>query len=138
MKTKPPIPERKTIPVSCNKDCAAGCPLLAHVEDGKIVKITDNPNGTPYMKGCSKGFQAMKAAYAPDRLLKPLIRTGLRGSGDYKEVSWDEALDYVAAGNMAKSRWERNGSSGRSKHSYVDKANRTMYGISDTLGTGGG
>ena len=40
----------------------------------------------------------MKAAYAPDRLLKPLIRTGLRGSGDYKEVSWDEALDYVAAG----------------------------------------
>jgi anaerobic dimethyl sulfoxide reductase subunit A len=98
MKTKPSLPERKTIPVSCNKDCAAGCPLLAHVEDGKIIKITDNPNGTPYMKGCSKGFQAMKAAYAPDRLLIPLIRTGLRGSGDYKEVSWDEALDYVAAG----------------------------------------
>ena len=37
---KPSIPE--TIPVSCNKDCAAGCPLLAHVEDGRIVKITNN------------------------------------------------------------------------------------------------
>ena len=98
MKTKPSIPERRTIPVSCNKDCGAGCPLLAHVEDGKIIKITDNPSGTPYMKGCSKGFQAMKAAYAPNRLLKPLIRTGSRGSGEYKEVSWDDALDYVAAG----------------------------------------
>jgi anaerobic dimethyl sulfoxide reductase subunit A len=88
----------KTIPVSCNKDCAAGCPLLAHVEDGKIVKITNNPNGTPYMQGCSKGFQAMQVAEAPDRLLQPLIRRGPRGSGDFKAVSWDEALDYVAAG----------------------------------------
>ncbi|MDM8555010.1 molybdopterin-dependent oxidoreductase [Desulfococcaceae bacterium HSG7] len=92
------MPETKTIPVSCNKDCAAGCPLIAHVEDGKIVKITNSPNGTPYMQGCAKGFQAMRAAYAPDRLLKPLIRNGARGSGDFKEVSWNEALDYAAAG----------------------------------------
>ena len=81
-------PETKTIPVSCNKDCAAGCPLLAHVKDGKIIKITNNPNGTPYMQGCGKGFQAMQAAYAPDRLLNPLIRTGARGCGDFKAVSW--------------------------------------------------
>jgi len=91
-------PETKTIPVSCNKDCAAGCPLLAHVKDGKIIKITNNPNGTPYMQGCSKGFQAMQAAYAPDRLLSPLIRTGARGCGDFKAVSWDEALEYAASG----------------------------------------
>ena len=50
------------------------------------------------MKGCSKGFQAMQVAEAPDRLLKPLIRTGARGSGDFKAVSWDDALGYVAAG----------------------------------------
>ena len=43
-----------------------------------------------------------------------------------------------AAGNMTESRWERNGSSGRSKHSYVDKANGTMYGIPHTFGAGGG
>jgi anaerobic selenocysteine-containing dehydrogenase len=91
-------PETKMIPVSCNKDCAAGCPLLAHVKDGNIVKITNNPNGTPYMQGCSKGFQAMQAAFAPDRLLAPLIRTGARGSGDFKAVSWDEALEYAASG----------------------------------------
>ncbi|RLB89310.1 MAG: molybdopterin oxidoreductase [Deltaproteobacteria bacterium] len=87
-----------TIPVSCNKDCAAGCPLLAHVKNGKIIKITDNPAGTAYMKGCSKGFMAMQAATAPDRLLKPLIRTGERGSGNFREVCWDEAFDCVAKG----------------------------------------
>ncbi len=98
MKAISSVPETKIIPVSCNKDCAAGCPLLAHVEDGKIVKITNNPEGTPYMLGCSKGFQAMQVAYAADRLLEPLIRTGPRGSGDFQEVSWDEALDHVATG----------------------------------------
>jgi len=87
-----------TIPVSCNKDCSAGCPLLAHVKNGTIIKITDNPAGTPYMKGCSKGFQAMRVAYSPDRLLRPLIRTGSRGSSDFKEVSWDEAFDRAAEG----------------------------------------
>ncbi len=98
MKKESSIPGKKTIPVSCNKDCAAGCPLLAHVADGKIVKITNNPGGTPYMRGCSKGFQAMQVADAPDRLLQPLIRSGPRGSGDFKAVSWDEALDYAAGG----------------------------------------
>jgi anaerobic dimethyl sulfoxide reductase subunit A len=90
--------ETNTIPVSCNKDCGAGCPLLAHVKDGKIIKITNNPNGTSYMQGCSKGFQAMKVANASGRLLKPLIRTGPRGSADYEAVSWDNALDFVATG----------------------------------------
>ena len=98
MKDEISIAETNTIPVSCNKDCGAGCPLLAHVQDGKILKITNNPNGTPYMKGCSEGFQAAKVANAPGRLLKPLIRTGSRGSGDYEAVSWDKALDFVATG----------------------------------------
>jgi anaerobic dimethyl sulfoxide reductase subunit A len=98
MKKEPSVQGKKPIPISCNKDCAAGCPLLAHVADGKIVKITNNPNGTPYMQGCSKGFQAMQVTEAPDRLLNPLIRTGSRGSGEFKEVSWDEVLDYAAAG----------------------------------------
>jgi len=86
------------IPVSCNKDCAAGCPLLAHVKNGKIIKITNNPAGTTHMQGCSKGFQAMQAAYSPDRLLKPMIQTGSRGSNNFKATSWDEALNCVAEG----------------------------------------
>jgi anaerobic selenocysteine-containing dehydrogenase len=61
---------------------------LACVEHGRLTKITNNPLGGPYMVGCVKGFQMTRALYAPDRLKKPLLRTGPRGSGEFKEVSW--------------------------------------------------
>jgi anaerobic dimethyl sulfoxide reductase subunit A len=70
--------------------------LLAHVEHGRVTRITENPKGSPYMSGCAKGFQMTRALYAPDRLTRPLLRTGPRGSGEFKEVSWPHALDMVA------------------------------------------
>ncbi len=69
---------------------------MAHVEGGKVVNITNNPNGSLYMAGCVKGLQMARLLYAPDRLRKPLIRMGSRGSDEYKEVEWSEALDLVA------------------------------------------
>jgi anaerobic dimethyl sulfoxide reductase subunit A len=48
------------------------------------------------MQGCIKGYNMKKMLYAPDRLKKPLIRTGQRGSGEFRTVSWDEALDTTA------------------------------------------
>ena len=84
------------VPVSCNKDCGAGCPLIAHVENGRLARITNNPAGTPYMTGCVRGFQMPKVVYAPDRLTRPLWRTGPRGSGRFEELAWDEALDRIA------------------------------------------
>ncbi len=84
------------VPVSCNKDCGAGCPLLAYVEDGRLVRITDNPLKGPYMTGCIRGYQMPRVVYAPDRLRQPLIRTGARGSGQFREASWEEALSLVA------------------------------------------
>lgn len=87
----------KTIPVSCNKDCLAGCPLHAHVDEGgRVVKITDNPNRPPHMKGCVKGYNMHKSLYSKDRIKTPLIRTGKRGQGEFREASWEEALDKVA------------------------------------------
>jgi anaerobic dimethyl sulfoxide reductase subunit A len=84
------------IPVSCNLDCGGGCPLHAHVEGGRVTKIVDNPLGGPYMSGCVKGLQMHRVLHAPDRLKRPLLRTGPRGSGEFKEVGWSEALDFVA------------------------------------------
>jgi anaerobic dimethyl sulfoxide reductase subunit A len=66
------------------------------VEGGRVTKIEDNPLGGPYMSGCVKGLQMHRVLHAPDRLKKPLIRTGPRGSGEFKEVGWPEALDLVA------------------------------------------
>jgi anaerobic dimethyl sulfoxide reductase subunit A len=70
---------------------------MAHIEGGKVVKITNNPNGNRYMAGCVKGLQMARLLYAPDRLRKPLIRTGTRGLGEFREAEWDEALDLVAS-----------------------------------------
>jgi len=84
------------IPVSCNKDCGGGCPLLAHVKDGRVVKISDNPLGGPYMSGCVRGFQMTRVLYAPDRLKKPLLRTGPKGAGEFRQIPWPHALDLVA------------------------------------------
>ena len=89
------------IPVSCNRDCGGGCPLLATVEDGRVTRIASNPAGGRYLKGCVRGYGAMHQLYAADRLTRPLVRSGPRGSGQYREASWSEALDRVAEGLTA-------------------------------------
>jgi anaerobic dimethyl sulfoxide reductase subunit A len=86
-----------TVPVFCGKDCGGdACPLLAVVENGRVVRVTNNPAGGRYLKGCRRGFDLPRSQYAPDRLLKPLVRVGPRGSGQFRETSWDEALRIVA------------------------------------------
>ncbi|TFG60631.1 MAG: molybdopterin oxidoreductase, partial [Spirochaetales bacterium] len=82
----------RTVPVSCNKDCGAGCPLTAHIEDGKITRITTSSLAEPGIKGCARGFMMHESVYSPERLLKPLVRTGERGSGSFRETSWEEAV----------------------------------------------
>jgi anaerobic dimethyl sulfoxide reductase subunit A len=88
--------ENRAIPISCNLDCGGDCPLLAHIKESKIVKISNNPLGGPYMSGCIKGLNMDKVLYSPERLTKPLIRTGTKGSGRFKEITWDYALDLIA------------------------------------------
>jgi anaerobic dimethyl sulfoxide reductase subunit A len=84
------------LPVSCNKDCGGGCPLIAHVEHGRLSKITNNPLRKPHMIACPRGLQMHRAVYAPDRIRRPLLRSGERGSGSFREIPWDEALDLIA------------------------------------------
>jgi anaerobic dimethyl sulfoxide reductase subunit A len=84
------------IPVSCNRDCGGGCPLLATVEEGRVTRLSNNPEGGPYLGGCVRGLESWRQLHAPDRLTTPLLRTGARGSGEFRAVGWDEALDRVA------------------------------------------
>ncbi|MBW1962826.1 MAG: molybdopterin-dependent oxidoreductase [Deltaproteobacteria bacterium] len=91
-----PAETYKTIPVSCNRDCGAGCPLIAHVRGGKLVRITNNPLKDPDISGCIRGFRMPDTVYSDQRLKKPLLREGQRGSGTFREISWQEALDRIA------------------------------------------
>jgi thiosulfate reductase/polysulfide reductase chain A len=78
--------------------CFWGCGVLAHVKDGRVTKITGNPEH-PLSRGmlCPRGAGATGQLYDPDRLRKPLVRRAKRGEDVFEEVSWDAALNEVAA-----------------------------------------
>lgn len=87
----------QTVPFFCGKDCGGNaCPLLAEVDDGRVNRVINNPAGGKYLKGCIRGFNAPLTQYAPDRLLSPLIRSGPRGCGQFRQATWDEALTLTA------------------------------------------
>lgn len=73
--------------------CACRCGIQVHMKDGKVRYIDGNRNH-PVNRGviCGKGSAGIMQHYAPSRLKAPLLRTGPRGSGQFKEISWDEAL----------------------------------------------
>jgi anaerobic selenocysteine-containing dehydrogenase len=74
--------------------CACRCGINVHLKDGKIRYIEGNRDH-PVNRGvlCAKGSAGIMQHYAPARLRAPLLRTGPRGSGEFKEISWDEALE---------------------------------------------
>jgi len=84
------------IPTMCEM-CVWRCGVLAKVKDGRVVKLEGNPDH-PHSKGrlCARGQSGLMTTYDPDRVLKPLIRVGPRGGGQFREASWDEALDLAA------------------------------------------
>src|SRR3954452_11143890 len=73
--------------------CACRCGIKVHLKDGRIRYIEGNRNH-PVNKGvlCAKGSAGLMNHYSPARLQKPLKRVGPRGSGEYREIEWAEAL----------------------------------------------
>jgi len=78
--------------------CVWRCGVDGRVKNGKIVKLEGNPFH-PHSNGklCPRGQAGVDAVYDPDRLKYPLLRDGDRGSGKWRRISWDEALDYAAS-----------------------------------------
>jgi thiosulfate reductase/polysulfide reductase chain A len=77
--------------------CSVRCPIKVKVKDGQVVWIEGNPH-VAGMEGslCPRGAAGTSLLYDQQRLQSPLIRVGERGSGSFRKVGWDEALDYVA------------------------------------------
>ena len=85
-----------TIPTFCEM-CFWRCGGIAHLRDGKLWKFEGNPLDPQSMgRLCPRGTGAVGAHYDPDRLRQPLMRVGERGKEQWKPVSWDEALNFVA------------------------------------------
>jgi len=84
------------IPTIC-ENCVWRCGAIAYVKDGILTKLEGNPEH-PNSRGklCPRGNAGIKVLYDPDRLQFPMIRAGERGSGLWRRVSWEEALDFTA------------------------------------------
>ena len=88
---------KKTIRTVC-QGCHAECGVLVQVAGDRVIGITGDPNH-PYSRGyiCVKGMNYAKFTFHPDRIKYPLKRIGGKGEGKWARLSWDEALDEIAA-----------------------------------------
>lgn len=78
--------------------CAVRCPIRVEVEDGAVTWIEGNPHAAGIQGSlCAKGSAGLAFERDSERPQHPMIRTGPRGSGQWRKASWDEALDHVAA-----------------------------------------
>jgi anaerobic selenocysteine-containing dehydrogenase len=73
--------------------CACRCGIKVHLKDGGIRYIEGN-RAHPVNRGviCGKGASGIMQQHSPAKLKKPLMRTGERGSGQFREIEWDEAI----------------------------------------------
>lgn len=83
---------------ACPHDCPDTCAMLVTVEDGKAVKVAGDPDH-PFTNGflCAKVNRYIERTYHRDRLLYPMRRVGPKGQGKFERISWDGALDEIAA-----------------------------------------
>jgi anaerobic selenocysteine-containing dehydrogenase len=103
------VPRRYTLVPTVCFNCESACGLLAYVDrtSFEIKKFEGNPVH-PGSRGrnCAKGPATHNQVYDPERILHPLKRVGERGAGQWKRISWDEALSQIAE-KMRQSRARR-------------------------------
>ena len=75
--------------------CPDKCDVVAVVEDGKLVRVEPDQE-SKRGRVCPRGALAPQIMNSRQRILHPLIRTGERGSGEFREASFEEAVEYAA------------------------------------------
>lgn len=80
----------------CPYDCPDACGLLVEVADGQAVKVIGDPEH-PFTKGtlCPKMIHYERTVHSPQRLTQPLLRIGEKGTGQFKPISWLEAIERI-------------------------------------------
>src|SRR5688572_27891272 len=88
----------EVVRVACPHDCPDTCAMLVTVENGVATDIKGDPS-MPFTDGtlCTKVAHYLERTYAADRLLYPQRRVGKKGEGRFARISWNEALDEIAA-----------------------------------------
>ena len=92
-------PEESYFVGTCHGNCGGRCALKATVRDGKVVSTLPmdyTKENEGLRVGCVKGVSNPLRIYGPSRLLYPMKRAGERGSGEWEQISWDEAIELFA------------------------------------------
>lgn len=81
----------------CPYDCPDTCGLIVEVVGGKAVKVKGDPEH-PFTRGflCPKMHHYEKTVHSPLRLTTPLLRIGPKGTGQFRPITWSEALAHIA------------------------------------------
>jgi len=88
----------RTVQAACPHDCPDTCAMRVTVQGDKVIKLQGDPDH-PTTNGalCTKVSRYAERTEHAERVLRPLKRVGPKGRGEFVEVSWDEALDDIAA-----------------------------------------
>ena len=83
---------------TCPHDCPSACALDIEVIDGQSIGRVRGSKKQTYTAGvvCAKVARYAERIHHPERVIYPMRRAGPKGSGQFKRISWDEALDEVA------------------------------------------
>ena len=86
----------RVIRTVCAHDCPDMCSILAHVEDGRLLRVEGDP-AHPVTAGflCAKVSREPELVHSRERVLTPLRRTGSKGIGRFAPIGWDAALDEI-------------------------------------------
>lgn len=94
-----PTPTSRSLTVlgACPHDCPDTCAMVVTVEDGVATSVAGNKD-MPYTNGglCVKVDNYLDRVYSPQRVLHPMRRTGPKGSGQFEQITWDEAIAEIA------------------------------------------
>ena len=89
---------------TCPRDCYDSCSIITRVRNGRLHSIDAN-NKQPFTQGflCPKGHKLSQYVYSKQRVLYPMKRVGKKGDGDFKRVSWAQALKEICDEIRARS-----------------------------------
>lgn len=90
--------ESQVVKAACPHDCPDTCAMEITVEQGRAVRVR-GADAMPFTNGalCTKVSHYLERVYSEQRLLHPMKRVGRKGEGRFERISWDEALDTIAA-----------------------------------------
>ncbi|MEM9107101.1 MAG: molybdopterin oxidoreductase family protein [Pseudomonadota bacterium] len=93
---------------ACPHDCPSTCALDVEILDRSTIGRVYGSRENSYTAGviCAKVARYAERVHHPDRLLRPVVRKGAKGDGQWREMAWDDALDLVAEKFLqAEAKW---------------------------------